>query len=146
MGRYNAPGGFYKGGGNSKMTVKETPVEIENAAPIFNPVSIPEAARPLCDTWGNFKNPLKAIEENHGLNFIKIFIYGYDTRFYYGYQLKLDKMIREKKANITERGENTEERARKAARNELINLTTETKLRKMFICFDRICYNQPELF
>jgi hypothetical protein len=126
--------------------VVETPAEIENAPLVFNAVSIPEAARQLCDIWGNFINPVKIIEQNHGNNFIKIFIYGFESRFYFGYQLKLEKLIREKKANVSDVFYDTEEKARKAARNELTSLTTETKLRKVFIEFDKICYNQPELF
>lgn len=126
--------------------VVETPAEIENAPIVFNAVSIPESARQLCDIWGNFINPLKTIEQNHGKNFIKVFIYGFEDHFYFGYQLKLEKLIREKKANISDIFFSTEEKARKAARNELTGLATETKLRKVFITFDKICYNQPELF
>jgi hypothetical protein len=127
------------------MTV-ETPVEIENAPLVFNAVSIPESARPLCDIWGNFVNPLKTIEQNHGNNFIKVFIYGFESRFYFGYQLKLEKLIREKKANVFDVFYDTEENAWKAARYGLIGVATETKLRKALVDFDKICYNQPELF
>jgi hypothetical protein len=126
--------------------VVETPAEIENAPLVFNAVSIPEAARRLCDIWGNFINPLKTIEQGHGNNFIKVFIYGFEERFYFGYQLKIEKLIREKKANVSDVFYDTEEKARIAARNELSGLTTETKLRKAFITFDKTCYNQPELF
>jgi hypothetical protein len=126
--------------------VVETPAEIENAPLVFNAVSIPEAARQLCDIWGNFINPIKTIEQNHGKNFIKVFIYGFEGRFYFGYQLKLEKLIREKRANVSDVFYDTEEKARRTAKDEIISLTTETKLRKVFITFDKICYNQPELF
>jgi hypothetical protein len=126
--------------------VVETPAEIESTPLVFNAVSIPESAWQLCDIWGNFTNPLKTIEQNHGNNFIKIFIYGFKERFYFGYQLKLKKLIREKKANVSDVFYNTEEKARIAAKDELTGLATETKLRKVFIMFDKICYNQPELF
>jgi hypothetical protein len=126
--------------------VVETPAEIDNAPLVFNAVSIPESARPLCDIWGNFINPLKTIEQNNGNNFIKIFIYAYEGCFYFGYQLKLKKLIREKRANISDIPIDTEEKARKAAKNELTNIVTEEKLQKVFISFDKICYNQPELF
>jgi hypothetical protein len=126
--------------------VVETPAEIENAPIVFNAVSIPKIARQLCDTWGNFINPLRTIEQNHGKNFIKVFIYGFESRFYFGYQFKLEKLIREKRANISDVFYNTEENARKAARSEMTGLVTETKLKKLFVMFDKICYNQPELF
>jgi hypothetical protein len=126
--------------------VVETPVEIENTPLVFNAVSIPESARPLCDIWGNFNSPMKTIEQNHGNNFIKVFIYSFESRFYFGYQLRLEKLIREKRANVSDIFYGTEEGARKAARDELTSLATETKLRKVFITFDIICYNQPELF
>jgi hypothetical protein len=126
--------------------VVETPAEIDNAPLVFNAVSIPESARPLCDIWGNFVHPLKTIEQNHGNDFIKIFIYSFESRFYFGYQLKLKRVIREKKANVSDIPIDTEEKTRKAARDELTSLVTETKLQKVFISFDKICYNQPELF
>jgi hypothetical protein len=126
--------------------IVETPTEIENAPVVFNAISIPESARPLCDIWGNFINPLKTIEQKHGNNFIKVFIYDFESRFYFGYQLKLEKLVREKKANVSDLSHDTEEKARKAARDELTGLATETKLKKVFITFDKICYNQPELF
>lgn len=126
--------------------VVETPAEIENTPLVFNTVSLPESARQHCDIWGNFINPLKTIEQNHGNNFIKVFIYSFESRFYFGYQLKLEKLIREKKANISDIPYDTEEKARKAVRDELTRLVTETKLKKAFITFDKICYNQPELF
>jgi hypothetical protein len=126
--------------------VVETPAEIENVPLVFTAVSIPEAARPLCDIWGNFIKPIKTIEQNHGNDFIKIFIYDFESRFYFGYQLKLKKVIREKRGNIADIPIDTEEKTRKAAKDELINLVMETKLQKVFISFDKICYNQPELF
>jgi hypothetical protein len=126
--------------------VVETPAEIENTPLVFNTVSLPESARQHCDIWGNFINPLKTIEQNHGNNFIKVFIYSFESRFYFGYQLKLEKLIREKKANISDIPYDTEEKVRKAVRDELTRLVTETKLKKAFITFDKICYNQPELF
>jgi hypothetical protein len=135
-----------KGVRNKIIMLVETPAEAENAPLILNAVSIPESARPLCDTWGNFINPLKAIEQNHGNNFIRVFIYGFEGRFYFGYQLKLKKLIREKRAKVFDISYDTEENARKEARDELTSLATEAKLGKVFITFDKICYNQKELF
>jgi hypothetical protein len=126
--------------------VIETPVDFENAPIVFNAVSIPESARQFCDIWGNFINPIKTIEQNHTNNFIKVFIYGFESRFYFGYQLKIKKVIREKRANIADVPIDTEEKARKAARDELTTIVREEKLQKVFITFDKMCYNQPELF
>ena len=124
--------------------IVETPVE--NPPPVIG-LQIPEYARPYCDTWGNFKiEPVKTIEESHGLNFIKVMIYMVNHGYYYGYQLKINKIILQKQANIKDQPEETENSARLAARNELQNIVTEKKINDIFIMFDKICYNQPELF
>jgi hypothetical protein len=123
----------------------ETP--IENAQSVIGVIEIPDFARPYCDIWGNFNiEPFKTIEEIHGSNFIKVFIFKIDKQFFYGYQLKIDKVVRQKTANINDSSYGTEAAARIAARNELTGLTSEAKLRRVFITFDKICYNQPELF
>jgi hypothetical protein len=119
--------------------------DVPIAAP--DAVTVPESACNYCDTWGNFtKQPVKTIEENRDKNFIKVFIYKHEKHFYYGYQLKLEKVIRQKKANIFDPPLETEEKAMIAARKDLIALTSEKKLNKIFISFEKICYNQPELF
>ncbi len=122
-------------------------IPVENPPPVIETVKIPEYARPWCDKWGNIKKePGKTIEENHGPNFIKVFIYRAGEGFYFGYQLKIKKLILQKQANIRDIPHETEEKARLAAREELIRLTSEKKIKEVFITFDKICYNQPELF
>jgi hypothetical protein len=123
----------------------ETPVE--NAPPVIGVVNIPEYARSYCDIWGNIKKkPVKILEETQGPNFVKVFIFCTEQGFFYGYQLKLDKLILQKKANINDVPLQTEREALNTARNELIAAATEKKLLRVFITFDTICYNQPELF
>jgi hypothetical protein len=125
----------------------ETLAENEVSPAVIETVTIPEAARPFCDAWGNFlKEPLKTIEENHDGNFINVFIYEHEKLFYFGYQLKLGKIIRQKKAAIFDRPLETIDTARRAAQDELKSFVSERKLKKVFIYFDKICYNQPELF
>jgi hypothetical protein len=123
----------------------ETPAE--NAPPVIGAVNIPEYARPYCDIWGNIqKEPVKVLEETHDPNFVKVFIFCTEQGFFYGYQLKFDKLVLQKKANINDVPLQSEKEALNTARSELIAATTEKKLLKVFITFDTICYNQPELF
>jgi hypothetical protein len=123
----------------------ETPVE--NAAPVIEAVEIPEYARPYCDSWGNIKKePVKVLEEHHDKDFIKILIYQTETGFFFGYQLKLKKLILQKQANIKDIPLEGEAVAVKAARKELTAIASENRLIKTFITFSTICYNQPELF
>jgi hypothetical protein len=123
----------------------ETPVE--NAPPVIGAVNIPEYARSYCDIWGNIqKEPVKILEEAHGPNFVKVFIFYTEQGFFYGYQIKLEKLILQKKANINDIPLQAEREALNTARNELIAVTTEKRLLKVFTTFDTICYNQPELF
>jgi hypothetical protein len=123
----------------------ETP--IENATPVIETAEIPEYARSFCDSGGNIKKePLKILEESHGPDFIKIFVYHTETGFFFGYQLKLKKLILQKQANIKDTPMEGEMAAIKAARKELTALASENRLIKTFIMFDTICYNQPELF
>ncbi|GHU66519.1 hypothetical protein FACS189447_07550 [Spirochaetia bacterium] len=125
----------------------ETLIENEVSPAVVETVNIPEAARPFCDAWGNFTmNPLKTIEENHDGNFINVFIYQYENCFYYGYQLKLNKIIKQKKASVFDPPIEAEEKARRAAQEDLKRLVSERKIKKVFLYFDKICYNQPELF
>jgi hypothetical protein len=120
---------------------------VENAAPVIESAKIPEYAQPHCDSWGNIKKePLKVLEETHGQDFIKIFVYQIETGFFFGYQLKLKKLIIQKQANIKDTPLEGEGPAIKAARKELTDLASENRLIKTFIMFDTICYNQPELF
>ncbi len=125
--------------------IVESPVE--NSPSVIESAKIPEYARPWCDTWGNIKKePLKTIEENHGPDFVKIFVYQAGPGFYFGYQLKLKKLILQKQANIRDVPFESDEKARRAARDELLSLADEKKIIREFVMFDKICYNQPELF
>jgi hypothetical protein len=123
----------------------ETPVE--NAPPVIDAAEIPEYARSFCDSWGNIKKePLKVLEESHGPDFIKIFVYQTEKGFFFGYQLKLKKLILQKQASIKDTPLEGKTEAVKAAREQIKTLVTENRLIKTFIMFDTICYNQPELF
>jgi hypothetical protein len=125
--------------------IVETPVE--NAPAVTGAIEIPEYAWLYCDSWGNIKKePVKTIEQNKGNDFIKICIFLAEPGFFYGYQFKIKKPILQKNANINDVPFETEEKARIAARNELLSLVSEKKLKETFASFDLICYNQPELF
>ena len=126
----------------------ETPVE--NLPPVVNNAVIPAPARPYCDIWGNIKKePLKAIVESHKGDFINVYIYEIEAAFYYGFQLKLRKLIYQKEANvINDTAQNSADAALYCARRDLVSLVNNysKKLVETFLTFDKICYNQPELF
>jgi hypothetical protein len=112
-------------------------------------VEIPEPMQPYCDTWGNLKiDPVDILEETHSFNFIKVFIYKVDENFYFGYQLRLNRLVMQKQANVLDRPEKTKNAARQVARKELHSIVSKhsKKTLEAFLIFDTICYNQPELF
>jgi hypothetical protein len=122
---------------------------IENPPPVVDAVIIPEYARPYCDKWGNIKtDPLTIIEESRGTDFVKIYFFKIESSFFYSYQLKIKTVILQKVANINDVPEETEKKARRAARDELTEIMKKQSknLLKIFLNFDRIYYNQPELF
>jgi hypothetical protein len=98
---------------------------------------------------GNIRYPPeKVIEERHGNNFIKVFLYEYDGGFLYGYQIKIAGMIRQKAANVNDSIRGSSEAAFTDACKEIQNLCmAKRSVREIFIDFDKImCYNQLELF
>jgi len=119
-------------------------------------VSMPESE--FSDQWGNLKGtPLKVIEEKHGENSVKIFIYEYRSintvangrpaDYYFGFQLKIDRLIRQKRANIADRPMRGVDEARSAAQKMIIDICKKNKVvKKTFAEFTSIRYNQPELF
>lgn len=116
---------------------------------ITDKLEIPEYARPFCDNWGNIKTAeRKVIEESHGADFVNVYIFQLETGFYFGYQLKIKTIVLQKEANIKDAPAETEQEARLAARKELFSIISKQskKLLEVFLHFDRICYNQPELF
>jgi hypothetical protein len=110
----------------------------------------PEAMPAYCDRWGNFhKEPERIIEENHGLNFIKILIFEHNGLFFFGYQIKIEKLIRQKAANIKNANFETIDAARIGAREELKTVIFKTRshgVKMQFANFVKVYYNQPELF
>lgn len=109
------------------------------------PVSMPESE--YYDQWGNLKTPLKVIEETHGENFIKIFVYQYQADYFFGYQIKIDGIIRQKKANIKGLPMRDADEARESARKMIVDICNKKKVTKrIFAEFTIIKYNQPELF
>jgi len=126
----------------------ETPVE--NPPPVTEVIDLPEYAIPFCDKWGNIKSsPEKTIEQKNGSDFIIINIFKSEKGFFYGFKLKLKKLIIQKEANvIKDTPFKTGEIALTAAREAIINfLNSYSKnMIKTFLSFDKICYNQPELF
>jgi hypothetical protein len=100
------------------------------------------------DQWGNLRlQAEKIIEENHGQNFIKIFIYKYNGRFFYGFQIRIEKLVRQKRANINDPPMQSTEAAGEAARKQIIGICkTGHAIKKLFNDFTVIQYNQPELF
>jgi hypothetical protein len=132
----------------------EAPLGIEAEAPpplgIFGapPAPPPEGESPDYDQWGNLKiNPVKAVEEVHGENFVKIFLYQYRDSFFYGFQLKIEKVVRQKRANIGDPALGGIESARAAAKDQIIDICKRNHgIKRLFADFTIIRYNQPELF
>ena len=131
-----------------KNTMLETLAE--TLPPVLEIYSIPEYARNYTDKWGNIKKPPeKTIEQCKAGDFIKIFIYSAEPGFYYGFQVKLRKLVKQKEANIiNDSVQKTADAALYSARRELVSIVNNysKKLVKTFLTFDRICYNQIELF
>jgi hypothetical protein len=134
--------------------IEELPPETETLPPlgIFTPAAAPGMigqSRPeSLDQWGNLRlQEEKVIEEIHGQNFIRIFIYKYNEQFFYGFQIKIGKLVRQKKANINDPPMQSTEAAREAARKQIIGICkTGHAIKKLFNDFTVIQYNQPELF
>jgi hypothetical protein len=100
------------------------------------------------DTWGNLRgDPHKVIEETHGENTIKVFIYQADGRFYYGYQLVVGTLIQQRVANIGAVAYKTEGAAREAAGKEIEIICAGNKnSKKYFDEFTQIRYIEYDLF
>jgi hypothetical protein len=100
------------------------------------------------DVWGNLRgDPYRLIEETCGENTIKVSIYKVDTRFYYGYQLKVGTLIRQKAANISAATHKTEGAAREAAGKEIEAVCAGNKnSKKFFADFTKIRYTEYDLF
>jgi len=101
-----------------------------------------------CDTWGNIQGePFSVIEERHGDWYVKIFIYRVQNRYYYGYQINIKTMIRQKTASVNNRSFDSVDYARSAASIEIERACNENKnARKIFADFVQIRYNQGSLF
>jgi hypothetical protein len=133
----------------------ESDLDQETEAPplgIFGPdgvigQSCPDG--PDYDQWGNVRaDPVKVIEEAHGENFIKIFIYKAPRdSYFFGFQLKIEKVVRQKRANIADQPHRGPESARMAARDMIIDICKKNHgIKRLFADFTVIRYNQPELF
>jgi hypothetical protein len=100
------------------------------------------------DTWGNLRGePYKLIEETHRENTVKVFIYRADMLFYYGYQLKVGTLLRQRAANIGAPAYKTEGAAREAAGKEIKIICDGNKnSKKYFEDFTQIRYSEYDLF
>jgi hypothetical protein len=112
------------------------------------PAMIGQSRPDTLDQWGNLRlQAEKVIEETHGQNFIKILIYKYNEQYFYGFQIKIEKLVRQKKANIGDPPLQSTEAARAAAREQIIGICKAGHaIKKAFNDFTVIRYNQPELF
>jgi hypothetical protein len=92
-------------------------------------------------------DPHKLIEEIHGENCIRVFIYQVDMLFYYGYQLKVGTLLRQKVANIGAIAYKTGGAAREAAGKEIEIICGGNKnSKKYFEEFAQIRYTEYDLF
>jgi len=116
---------------------------IRNVSPI--PPAPPSES---CDIWGNIQGePVCMVEERHGECFVKVFIHRADGRFYYGYQISIKTMVRQKTANVNDRSFGSADSARSAASIEIERVCgTNKNVRKIFAHFVQIRYSQGILF
>lgn len=100
------------------------------------------------NAYGAIKaEPVKVIEECHKKNYVKVSIYEVAGAYYYGYRLKVDRIIRQKAANLNDKPLESAESARIAARAEILNICAHSRfVRDIFEDFTTIMYNQYELF
>lgn len=113
----------------------------------FENPPVPLTESEYYDQWGNLKTPTRVIEETHGENFIKIFVYQYQADYFFGYQIKIDGIVRQKKANIASLPMRDADEARESARKMIVDICNQKKVTKrIFAEFTIIRYNQPELF
>jgi hypothetical protein len=118
------------------------------APPVLSVLDNPPPLEGETNAFGTITlEPVRTIIESHNKNFVKIFIYECAGRFYFGYQLKVDRIIRQKKANVADPSFNKAEAARMAARDEIKSICGSSRfIRDIFEDFVTIIYNQPELF
>jgi hypothetical protein len=129
-----APGGvlFANGEEPPVLSVLDNPPPLEGETNAFGAITL---------------DPVKSIVESHSKNFVKIFIYECAGRFYFGYQLKVERIIRQKKANVADTSYDKADAARLAAREEIKGICGSNRfIRDILEDFVSIVYNQPELF
>jgi hypothetical protein len=127
----------------------ETPVAAETESPpVLSVLDNPPPLEGETNAFGAITlDPMRTIVESHNKNFVRIFLYECAGRFYYGFQLKIDRIIRQKRANVADISYDEAEDARLAARNEILGICDSSRfIRDIFEDFVTIIYNQPELF
>lgn len=91
--------------------------------------------------------PVKVIEESHKKNYIKIYIYEISGQFYYTFRLKVDRIVRQKQANLNDKPHASAEAARCAARDDIKQICSHSSfVKNIFENYTVIRYNQYELF
>jgi hypothetical protein len=102
----------------------------------------------LTDIYGNFRAvPEQIIEERHNGDFIKISIYKNESGFYYGYQIKIAAMVKQKTANIKEKTYRSADAACMYAVLEIERICMAHRtVRKVYVNFTKIRHSQRELF
>ena len=123
---------------------------IENPPPVIDVAELPENVKEYCDKWGNIKMPPeKSIEQHIAGDFVKVNIYKIEQGYFYGFQMKIRKLIYQKKANvIKDTPQENFDMAKITARREIADIVNRysKKLIPFYLSFDKVCYNQPELF
>jgi hypothetical protein len=101
-----------------------------------------------CDAWGNIRGePDGTAEERHGEDSVKITVHYTDGRWFYGYQIKIGTMIKQKAANVKDHPFSSADFARSAASIEVERVcNTNKNVKRIFAEFIRIRYNQGSLF
>jgi len=124
-----------------------TSIENENPA-VLSAMANPQPQTGANNSFGVITTePIKIIDENHRKNHIKVSVYEMSGLFYFGYQLKVSRTIRQKIANINDTPYSSINTAIMAARKEIKQICGHSHFVKDTLeDFTSVFYNQPELF
>ncbi len=98
--------------------------------------------------WGNCMDPIfDSITERINRGFINISLFNDNGMFFYGYTIRISKIIKSHTASILDKTYDRALDAKRAARNELRTICgTDQKAKKAFSDFTIISYSQLEFF
>lgn len=118
------------------------------APPVLSALDNPAPPSALFNAFGVLTaEPLRIIEEKQKKNHVKILIYEAENAYFFGYQFKVDRLVRQKLPTISDKPLASLEEARMGAISEIRQICAHSRfVRDLFEDFTKIVYNQMELF